>query len=65
VAAIGGLGGYFPPLVMGATYDPVHNNYTVALMLLVATAVLLFGYTAIFLPAREPSPSPSSTGSPR
>jgi NNP family nitrate/nitrite transporter-like MFS transporter len=65
VAAIGGLGGYFPPLVMGATYDPVHNNYTVALVLLVATAVLLFGYTAIFLPAREPSPSPSSPRSAR
>lgn len=26
VAAVGGLGGYFPPLVMGATYDPVHNS---------------------------------------
>lgn len=54
VAAVGGLGGYFPPLVMGATYDPVHNNYTVALTMLVATAVLLFGYTAIFLHSREP-----------
>ncbi|CAJ1506955.1 MFS transporter [[Mycobacterium] holstebronense] len=53
VAAVGGLGGYFPPLVMGATYDPVHNNYTVALMMLVATAVILFGYTVIFLHARE------------
>ncbi|MCV7383923.1 MFS transporter [Mycolicibacter longobardus] len=55
VAAVGGLGGYFPPLVMGATYDPVHNNYTVALTMLVATAVLLFGYTAVFLHAHEPA----------
>lgn len=59
VAAVGGLGGYFPPLVMGATYDPVHNNYTVALLMLVATAVLLFGYTAVFLRAREPGAAPS------
>ncbi len=56
VAAFGGLGGYFPPLVMGATYDPVHNNYTVALSMLVATALLLFGYTVFFLHAREPAP---------
>ncbi|MGV0697527.1 MFS transporter [Mycolicibacter sinensis] len=55
VAAFGGLGGYFPPLVMGATYDPVRNSYAVGLMLLVATAVLLFIYTAVFLRAREPT----------
>lgn len=54
VAAVGGLGGYFPPLVMGATYDPVRNSYAVGLLLLVATAVILFGYTAIFLHAQEP-----------
>lgn len=60
VAAVGGLGGYFPPLVMGATYDPVHNNYTVALVLLVITAVLLFGYTVMFLPARERAPATST-----
>ena len=45
VAAAGGLGGYFPPLVMGATYDPVHNDYTIGLLLLVATALLALGYT--------------------
>ena len=54
VAAAGGLGGYFPPLVMGATYDPVHNNYTIGLMLLVATALVAFGYTALRLHAHEP-----------
>ncbi len=54
VAAVGGLGGYFPPLVMGSTYDPVRNSYAVGLLLLVATAVLLFGYTAVFLRAKEP-----------
>jgi NNP family nitrate/nitrite transporter-like MFS transporter len=54
VAAAGGLGGYFPPLVMGATYDPVHNNYTIGLLLLVATALVAFGYTALRLRAYEP-----------
>jgi MFS transporter, NNP family, nitrate/nitrite transporter len=54
VAAAGGLGGYFPPLVMGATYDPVHNNYTIGLLLLVATALVAFGYTALRLHAHEP-----------
>ena len=36
VAAAGGLGGYFPPLVMGATYNAADNNYTIGLLLLVA-----------------------------
>ncbi|MGV0802655.1 MFS transporter, partial [Mycolicibacterium elephantis] len=42
VAAAGGLGGYFPPLVMGASYDPVDNDYTIGLLLLVATALVAF-----------------------
>ncbi|MGV2903613.1 MFS transporter [Microbacterium sp. AGC62] len=35
VAAAGGLGGYFPPLVMGATYNPDTNSYSLGLWLLV------------------------------
>ena len=35
VAAAGGLGGYFPPLVMGATYDAGSNSYALGLWLLV------------------------------
>jgi NNP family nitrate/nitrite transporter-like MFS transporter len=35
VAAAGGLGGYFPPLVMGATYDASTNSYALGLWLLV------------------------------
>ncbi|GAA3766329.1 nitrate/nitrite transporter [Microbacterium kribbense] len=35
VAAAGGLGGYFPPLVMGATYHPDTNSYWLGLWLLV------------------------------
>lgn len=38
VAAAGGLGGYVPPLIMGATYDPVNKSYAIGLWLLVATA---------------------------
>ncbi len=38
VAAAGGLGGYIPPLVMGATYDAAANSYAVGLWLLVGTA---------------------------
>ena len=57
VAAAGGLGGYFPPLVMGATYDPVRNNYTVGLLLLVATALVALVFTAVRLPARQPTAS--------
>ena len=54
VAAAGGLGGYFPPLVMGATYNARANNYTVGLLLLVATALVAFVYTALRLRSREP-----------
>jgi MFS transporter, NNP family, nitrate/nitrite transporter len=54
VGAAGGLGGFFPPLVMGATYDEAHNNYTVGLGLLCLTAVIAFIFVAVFL-KREPS----------
>ncbi|WP_197415892.1 nitrate/nitrite transporter [Mycobacterium sp. IS-1742] len=61
VAAAGGLGGYFPPLVMGGTYDAVDNDYTVGLLLLVATALIAFTYTALRLHAREPQPKGTPT----
>ena len=35
VAAAGGLGGYFPPLVMGATYHAETNSYALGLWFLV------------------------------
>jgi len=54
VAAAGGLGGCFPPLVMGATYNAADNNYTIGLLLLVATALIAFAYTALRLHAHEP-----------
>ncbi|MGF0319155.1 nitrate/nitrite transporter [Nocardia fluminea] len=54
VAAAGGLGGYFPPLVMGATYNSADNDYTVGLLLLVVTAIVALIFTATRLHAREP-----------
>ena len=40
IAAAGALGGFFPPLVMGATYDAAHRNYFVGLTLLAVTAAV-------------------------
>lgn len=42
IAAAGGLGGYFPPLVMGATYNAEHQSYFVGLILLSAFAAVAF-----------------------
>ncbi|GED99443.1 MFS transporter [Gordonia crocea] len=44
VGAAGGLGGFFPPLIMGATYDEATHSYTIGLSLLViaAAAACLF-----------------------
>ena len=44
VGAAGGLGGFFPPLVMGATYNEAAHSYTIGLVLLTITAsgALLF-----------------------
>jgi len=44
VSAAGGLGGFFPPLVMGATYNEAANNYTVGLVLLLATLLTTLGF---------------------
>ncbi|GAA3952981.1 MFS transporter [Gordonia caeni] len=54
VGAAGGLGGFFPPLVMGATYDEAAHSYTVGLALLVAFAAVACLFT-IFGIARRPA----------
>lgn len=54
VAAAGGLGGYFPPLIMGGTYDPVTRSYAIGLWLLVATAVVAAVFVAFWLRPRRP-----------
>jgi NNP family nitrate/nitrite transporter-like MFS transporter len=64
VGAAGGLGGFFPPLVMGATYDEADHSYTVGLSLLCVVALIalvytLFGIRSRTEPAAEPEPSTS------
>jgi NNP family nitrate/nitrite transporter-like MFS transporter len=52
VGAAGGLGGYFPPLVMGATYNAEAHSYTIGLSLLCLTALVALGFV-IFLARRD------------
>jgi NNP family nitrate/nitrite transporter-like MFS transporter len=47
VGAAGGLGGFFPPLVLGATYDEATHSYTIGLLLLVVVAALAGAYTLL------------------
>ena len=53
VGAAGGLGGFFPPLVMGATYDEADHSYTIGLMLLCATALVALVYTLLGIKKRK------------
>ncbi|WP_127792479.1 NarK/NasA family nitrate transporter [Agromyces sp. LHK192] len=46
VGAAGGLGGYFPPLVMGATYSAT-GNYVLGLLLLCAAALVALAFTIL------------------
>lgn len=57
VAAAGGLGGYFPPLVMGATYDPVSNSYALGLWLLVLVGAGALVVAGMLRDARPASPA--------
>ncbi len=62
VAAAGGLGGYFPPLVMGATYDRATNSYALGLWLLVLTAALALALALLLhrRPAEDAATAPSA-----
>jgi NNP family nitrate/nitrite transporter-like MFS transporter len=56
VAAAGGLGGYFPPLVMGATYHAESNSYALGLWFLVlvgAGALVVAGMLRDARPAKR------------
>lgn len=57
VGAAGGLGGFFPPLVMGATYDAAAHSYTVGLVLLVITACFALVFTIFGIKRREGHPT--------
>jgi NNP family nitrate/nitrite transporter-like MFS transporter len=60
VGAAGGLGGFFPPLVMGGTYDEAGNDYTVGLVLLCVTAAAAFLYVLLGLPRSDRHRLPGS-----
>ncbi|MHA7304465.1 MFS transporter [Arthrobacter sp. TMN-49] len=64
VSAAGGLGGYFPPLIMGWTYNPnaEHYKYAIGLSLLVVTAIvaLIFALFFVKTPARGPATQPAT-----
>ncbi len=57
VGAAGGLGGYFPPLVMGATYDETGNDYAIGLGLLCVTALAAFAFVLLRLRDRGRQPA--------
>jgi NNP family nitrate/nitrite transporter-like MFS transporter len=57
VGAAGGLGGFFPPLVMGATYNEAEHSYTVGLTLLCITAIGALVFTLVGIRRRVPAPS--------
>lgn len=49
VGAAGGLGGFFPPLVMGATYDEANRDYSAGLLLLCGVAAIALLFTVFGL----------------
>lgn len=55
VSAAGGLGGYFPPLVMGATYNASENSYAIGLLLLAGTALIALVFTILFVKDKTPA----------
>ena len=55
VGAAGGLGGFVPPLLMGATYNATDNNYTIGLGLLSLTCLVALAYTGFRMPGRARS----------
>jgi MFS transporter, NNP family, nitrate/nitrite transporter len=56
VGASGGLGGFFPPLVMGATYNEVEGSYTTGLVLLCATAAVALAFVVLRLAREKAAP---------
>jgi MFS transporter, NNP family, nitrate/nitrite transporter len=56
VGAAGGLGGFFPPLVMGASYNEADHSYTTGLVLLCITAAVALVFVLLRLP-RERAPA--------
>ena len=60
VGAAGGLGGFFPPLVMGAVYG-ASGNYTIGFLLLAATAAAACSFTATAIRNRTQQSAPAGS----
>ena len=58
VGACGGLGGFFPPLVLGATYNEAEHSYTIGLVLLTITAAAALLFTLFGIRRKAPAKSP-------
>ena len=63
VSAAGGLGGYFPPLIMGMTYDPdaTSYKYAIGLSLLVVTAIVALLFTLFLVKSHTKDQDVSQT----
>jgi len=57
VGAAGGLGGFFPPLVIGATYNESAHSYTTGLVLLTITASAALAFTLFGIRRKVPASS--------
>lgn len=57
VGAAGGLGGFFPPLVMGATYDEANRDYSAGLLLLCAVAAIALVFTVFGIRSASRAPT--------
>src|SRR4029453_12018586 len=55
VGACGGLGGFFPPLVLGATYNEAEHSYTIGLVLLTITASAALLFTLFGIRRKAPA----------
>ncbi|HEX7209404.1 MAG TPA: MFS transporter, partial [Propionibacteriaceae bacterium] len=55
VGAAGGLGGFFPALVMGATYNEAAHSYTIGLGLLTITAGAGLAFTLFGIRRKSPA----------
>jgi NNP family nitrate/nitrite transporter-like MFS transporter len=60
VGAAGGLGGFFPPLVMGATYNEADHSYRVGLVLLCVTAMCALIFVLTAMRAKPATTGPST-----
>ncbi len=62
VGAAGGLGGFFPPLILGIVKDAT-GEFTLAFVFLVAFAWMCAGLaTSLVVPEADPEPVPESSG---